>query len=129
MVTKIAGPVTYEVHCGRCQNQQKVLHVNHLKLWHDPEPQTPTVEWSNAYPSPLSARELPWTAYSEGFTSKEQPPLAAKLTPRQRQDVRPGWITAVWHVINTPLGHVVNPLCPIPRKQWDKVNQEVTNML
>lgn len=112
-IMKELRPMTYEVHCGYRSNQLKVLHVNHLKNWYDPDTVVPTVAWSDVYPSPLSMRELPWVASNTGAAVKR--PLAPKLTAGQKQLLNelladfatlfsstPGRTTTVWHVIETP---------------------------
>lgn len=142
-VTKVLGPVTYEVCCGPCQNQLKVLHINHLKFWHDPDPPKTTIAWSDTCPLPISAREFPWISHIEGSFAREKPPLVLNRTSLQKQDIEdtldrfptlfsstPGPTTALWHVIDTPLWHVVRiTLQPISWKQWDMVNQDVASML
>lgn len=84
IVTKVLGPITYEVQCGPWLNHAKALHVNHLKRWHDPDKTASTAAWSEVQPPPLSAGDLPWWVHTTSNTQPEKPPVDTNLTTRQQ---------------------------------------------
>lgn len=120
-----------------------MLHVNHLKSWHNPKETVPTVAWSKVQPTPLSEGDLPWQAPATNNEWLEELPVDPGLTITQQHHLHQllaqygalfsstlGRTSAVWHIIETPPGHVVHTShCPTPWKWWKTVNKEVSDML
>ena len=138
-ITRVLGPLTYDVQCGPGRRGRKPIHINHLKGWvarggaEECHLATP--------PDELPTGELPWgpTEPDEGV----QPQIGEELSSPQKEDLRrvlerttgvfslyPGHTLLAEHRISTPPGVVVRtPWRPVPRKRWDAVDKEVEAML
>lgn len=81
-------------------------------MWTEQGPATPTVAWTEKYPTPLSAGDLLWSPHEEG-----QPPLDPDQSPEQKQQIQsvlvafpdlfsncPRFTPEVWHTLKTPEG-------------------------
>lgn len=137
-VVRAVGPLSYEVQCGRRATCTKHLHINDFKEWHPRH--IPAV--CTLYSSPEELPEGP-TMSRTGDPEDTRPMIDSELAPQQVSEVlaviadcppvfsqEPGLTHFAVHRIQTPEGAVVwTRWRPLPRSQWDVVNQEVADML
>lgn len=146
LVTKVLGPMSYEVQCLLGQRGHKHLHFNNLRLWvvwpGGGNLQEAGAECLLQEPEELWEGDLPWQG-QEARGGHDQPVLDGALSEDQQGDLLtllqeqphvfsqlPGHTHLIEHTITTPPGKVARVRWrPILFKTKAAVEQEVAEML